>query len=141
MPEGATKEERTLRSDAISNARAVKRAVRLREKHPERDVESFSADDYEKLFDLPEDTKQQRKEKRQAIRKANKVRNHYGKVKKPYLWAQRHLLLSEAYAQIDVFTDEYPLAKARLDARRAQEEEAARAAAAQRKTEALARRK
>ena len=141
LPEGITKEERTLRSDAISNARAVKRAVRLREKHPERDVESFSADDYEKLFDLSEDTKQQRKEKRQAIRKANKVRNHYGKVKKPYLWAQRHLLLSEAYAQIDAFTDEYPLVKARLDARRALEEEAARAAAAQRKTEALARRK
>ena len=60
---------------------------------------------------------------------------------KPYLWAQRHLLLSEAYAQIDAFTDDYPLVKVRLDERRALEEEAARAAAAQRKTEALARRK
>ena len=141
LPGGANKEERTLRSDAISNARAVKHAARLREKHPERDVESFSADDYEKLFDLPEETKAQRQEKRRAIRAANKIRNHYGKVMKPYLWAQRHLLLSEAYAQIDAFTDDYPLVKARLDERRALEEEAARAAAAQRKTEALARRK
>ena len=141
LPGGANKEERTLRSDAISNARAVKHAARLREKHPERDVESFSADDYEKLFDLPEETKAQRQEKRRAIRAANKVRNHFGKVMKPYLWAHRHLLLSEAYAQIDAFTDDYPLVKARLDERRALEEEAARAAAAQRKTEALARRK
>ena len=141
LPGGANKEERTLRSDAISNARAVKHAARLREKHPERDVESFSADDYEKLFDLPEETKAQRQEKRRAIRAANKVRNHFGKVMKPYLWVQRHLLLSEAYAQIDAFSDDYPLVKARLDERRALEEEAARAAAAQRKTEALARRK
>lgn len=141
LPVGTTKEERTLRSDAISNARAVKCAIKLREKHPERDVESFSADDYEALYDLPEKTKAQRREKRQAIKAANKVRNHYGKVMKPYLWAQRHLLLSEAYAQIDAFSDDYPLVKARLDERRQLEEEAARAAAAQRKTEALARRK
>ena len=141
LPQGCDKETRTLRSDAIANAKAVRQARRLCVKHPERIVDTFSADDYEKLFDLPEETRQQRQEKRQAIRSANKVRNRYGKQQKPYLWAQRHILLGEAYADIDAFTDDYPQAKARLDTRRQLEQEAEIAAAAQRKTEALARRK
>ena len=141
LPQGSDKETRTLRSDAIANAKAVRQARRLRAKHPERIVDTFSADDYEKLFDLPEETRQQRQEKRQAIRSANKVRNRYGKQQKPYLWAQQHILLGEAYADIDSFTDDYPAAKARLDEQRRLEQEAEIAATAQRKTEALARRK
>ena len=141
LPGGETKEERTLRSDAIHNARAIKRARRLREKHPERIVASFSADDYEKTFDLPEETKEQRRAKRQAIREANRTRNRYGRGMKPYLWAQRHLLLCETYAQIDLFTDDYPQARTRLDEKQAQETQAAIEAAAQRKSEALARKR
>ena len=140
LPQGECKEERTLRSDAIGMARAVKRSAKELEKHPESATEEISADDYEELFDLPEDTKEQRAEKRRLIKDANRKRNRYGKVMKPYIWAQRHVLLAGTYEDIDAFTADYNQSKQRLDEKHLAEKKAAEEAAAKRKMEAQARR-
>ncbi|MBR3438165.1 MAG: MFS transporter [Clostridia bacterium] len=140
LPQGECKEERTLRSDAIGMARAVKRSAKVIDTHPESAVEEISADDYENLFDLPEDTKEQRAEKRLLIKDANRRRNRYGKVMKPYIWAQRHVTLCEAYENIDLFTADYDESRKRLDEKHLAEKKAADEAAAKRKLEAQARR-
>ena len=140
LPQGECKEERTLRSDAISMARAVKRSAKELEKHPESASEEISADEYECLFDLPEETKEQRAEKRLKIRVANRKRNRYGRIMKPYIWAQRHVVLCDAYENIGSFTADYPQARQRLDEKHLAEKKAAEEAAAKRRLEAQARR-
>ena len=127
LPQAEGKEERNLRSEAIDMARSIKRRAREIEKHPERAVFEFSADDYEALYDLPEDTKEQLKDKNRRIKEATRLRNRYGKLMKPYIRAERHILLSEAYENIDDFTSDYPQAKIRYDEKRREEEEKAAA--------------
>ena len=107
LPAPNGKEERALRSDAIHMVRSLKRNVKQREKHPERIIEEMPSEEYEKLFDLPEEIKEQRKEKRRLIKEANRQRSSYGKMMKPYLWAERNIVLCEAYENIDGFYDEY----------------------------------
>ena len=115
LPQGSCKEERALRSDAIHMTRAMKRTQALLARHPEWASAEFSVDAYEALYDLPEETKEQRVEKRKLLKEANRERNRYGKMMKPRLWAERNLLLCEAYADPDAFAAEYPQAKRRLE--------------------------
>ncbi|MBR6334785.1 MAG: MFS transporter [Clostridia bacterium] len=136
LPQAEGKEERNLRSEAIDMARSIKRRAREIEKHPERAVFEFSADDYEALYDLPEDTKEQLKDKNRRIKEATRLRNRYGRLMKPYIRAERHILLSEAYENIDDFTSDYPQAKIRYDEKRREEEE--KAAAMKRKPQKAA---
>ena len=96
----------------IRMARAAKRQATL----PRGAVTSFSPAEYEALYDLPEDTKEEKKAKNVAIRAGNRDRRSYGRTMKPYLWAVRHVQLSEAYSDIDSFMEDYPAAKARRDA-------------------------
>ncbi len=103
LPQGKTKEERTLRADAIHMARAMNRTKKALAKHPEQAVEEFFADAYEALLELPEDTKEQRREKRAKLKTANRQRILFGKRMKPRLWAERNLLLCEAYADLGAF--------------------------------------
>ncbi len=140
LPQGKCKEEKTLRSDAVSMSRAIKRSVNELNKTPGKVLEEISADDYESLFDLPEDTKEQRAEKRAKIKNANRIRNRYGKVMKPFLWADRNVLLCKAYEDIESFTSDYPQSKQRLDEKRLEEKMKAEEAAAKRKLEARSRR-
>lgn len=116
LPPAQTKEEKQLRGDAVRMARTVKRSVKAVAKHPEGTVTSFSAAAYEALYDLPEETKEERKAKSAAIREGNRQRRLYGSVMKPYLWARRHVTLCEAYADVDGFLSDYPAAKARREA-------------------------
>ena len=125
LPRAESKEERDLRSEAIEIARSIKRSAREIEKHPERAVFEFSADAYEALYDLPEDTREQLKEKNLRIKEANRLRGRYGKLMKPYIKAERHVLLSEAYEDTDGFKADYPQAKTRLDEKRREDEEQA----------------
>ena len=141
LPHGETKEERTLRDNAVRMARAVTRAEGQAEQHPEAAPVSFDAAAFEALFDLPEDTPEQRKEKRAAIRAAERERKAWGKRAKPYLWAQRHLLLAEAYADPDAFLSDYPQAKQRRDEARAAQAREAEEAKARRAAAAAARKK
>ena len=140
LPKGATKEEKSLRSDAIGMARAIKRNRKTVIQHPGAAKEDITADEYEKLFDLPEETKIQRKEKRALIKQADKSRNRYGKVMKPYIFAQRHIMLCEAYNDTESFTAGYTGARQRLDEKLEAEKQKAEEAAARRKLEARSRR-
>ena len=115
LPRGACKEERALRSDAIHMARAAKRNKQSHSVQPETQQPIFSAEAYERLLELPEETKEQRREKRALLKTATRERNRCGKRMKPVLWAQRNLLLSETYAQLDAFEADYPQAKRRLE--------------------------
>ena len=138
LPQGATREERTLRGNAVRMAQAAARAGQQRERHPENASLSFDAAAYEALFDWPEETPEQRKEKRAAIRQAEKERKAWGKRAKPYLWARRHLLLAETYADPDAFLADYPAAKQRRDERRAAQAKEAEEAKARRAAAAAA---
>ena len=123
LPGGSCKEERSMRSDAQHMVRIIKRTgKKAADKNGIMTVE-FDAEAYERLFDLPEDTKEQRKEKRQKIKAATKERDRYGKIMKPYIWAQRHVLFSESYDNIDSFDDDYPQARQRYDAKLEEERE------------------
>ena len=122
LPHGTDKEERTLRGEALRMARAVNAMHRTGDGAM---VPDFDAAAYEALYMLPEDTPEQRKEKRNAIRTAERERKIYGSRMKPYLWAERHILLAQTYASPDSFLKDYNSKKQDLDARRAQEKIAA----------------
>lgn len=135
LPQGANKEERTLRADAVAMMRrAVRRAARGGDPLPE-----FSAAAYEALFDLPEATPAEAREKRAAIKQAEKARRAYAGQMQPFLWARRQVLLAEAYADIGGFAADHPAAAARRDAALQKERQAAALAAARRKSETAAR--
>lgn len=136
LPAGSCKEERALRSDAQHMARAWDRIRAAGEDLPEEP----SAEAFEALFDLPEDTDGQRREKRRLIKEGSRERNRYGKVMKPLLWAERNLMLRDAYDDLGSFTSDYPSAKDRLDAARREQKQMAEAAAARRRREARERR-
>lgn len=139
LPQGADKAERTLRGDAIRMARAVARAGQQAERRPEIAAVTFDPAAFEALFDLPEETPEQRKEKRAAIRAAQRDRKLWGNREKPYLWARRHLLLAETYADPDAFLADYPQAKRRRDERRAAQAKEAEEAKARRAAAARAK--
>ena len=138
LPKGGTKEEKTLRADAVHMLRTAEKESA---KAPSGEPLTFSAAEYEALYDLPEDTPEQRAAKRAAIKQANKRRRDYAKRMKPYLWARRHVLLADAYRDVDGFTAGYDEAKQRVDRDRALQKAAAEKAAAARRAEAAARRK
>ena len=139
LPHGTNKEERSLRSDAISMAKAMKKSNKTLSKHPEKIVTEFDAENYEKLFELPEETKEMRSEKRQLIKDATKKRNRYGRVMKPFIWAQRHILLSETYENIIDFDSDYTDAKKRFDEKQEEEKRIEAEAVARRKLKAQSR--
>lgn len=115
LPPGETKEEKACRSDAVHHAAAMKKSAKLVNRYyPDRLIH-FSAADFEAVFDLPENTKEERTARRTAIKKAKSDRNTYGKVMKPYLFAERMLTLAEGYDGIEDFTAGYEKASRRLE--------------------------
>ncbi|MBQ4208364.1 MAG: MFS transporter, partial [Clostridia bacterium] len=136
LPRGTTKEDRALRADALHMAQAWERTRAAGAALPEEP----SAEAYEALFDLPEDTPEQRRDKRRLIKEGSRERNRYGKVMKPLLWAERNLMLRDAYDDLASFTEAYPQAKDRLDAARLAQKQNAEEATARRKREANERR-
>ena len=115
LPQAESKDEKRLRGEAIRMSRAVKSSVKAVGRYYPNGFREFSASGYEALYDLPDDTKELRKQKNALIRKANKERRSYGKVMKPYLWAKRNVVLSKAYDDIDAFIADYPAVRQRLD--------------------------
>ncbi len=139
LPRGSTKEERTSRSDAIKNARKMRKVAGYVSKYyPDGSIE-FSPAEFEATFDLPENTKEERAAKREKIRKAKSARNTYGKVMKPYLFAQRNVTLAAGYDDIDGFIADYGEISARLDAERERQRMEAEEKAARRRAEAQKR--
>ena len=139
LPEGKTKEEKTNRSDAVYAAKSIRKVKKYIKKYYPDGLKEFSYTDFEAAFDLPEETKEERRAKRAIIKKEKSERKIYGKVMKPYLFAERIANLAECYADIDSFTAEYQAAAERLENEKEKHRLEEEAKAAARKAEAQSR--
>ena len=107
LPITNDKEERTWRKQEIRNARALVKSERLAKKYYPDGIVPFDNDEYEAAYNMPDDTREQAKLRRQAMRIASKKRDIYSNVAAPYLSALRTLALYEGYSNINMYTDEY----------------------------------
>lgn len=144
----STHEEREIRSDAITHARALKNARKAMIKFygsPENIVEP-SDDAFKAAEALPDDTFAHQLEKKRTVKKLVNEKSKYIRSVKPLLDARRQLTEKENYAHLDDIRARYADAKANTDveyeARRVEIErleEARKADLERRKQERLAK--
>lgn len=114
----STHEEREIRSDAITHARALKNARKAMIKFygsPENIVEP-SDDAFKAAEALPDDTFAHQLEKKRAVKKLVNEKSKYIRSVKPLLDARRQLTEKENYAHLDDIRARYADAKANTDA-------------------------
>lgn len=114
----STHEEREIRSDAITHARALKNARKAMIKFygsPENIV--LPSDDAFKAAEaLPDDTFAHQLEKKRTVKKLVNEKSKYIRSVKPLLDARRQLTEKENYAHLDDIRARYADAKANTDA-------------------------
>ena len=114
----STHEEREIRSDAITRARALKNARKAMIKFygsPENIVEP-SDDAFKAAEALPDDTFAHQLEKKRTVKKLVNEKSKYIRSVKPLLDARRQLTEKENYAHLDDIRARYADAKATTDA-------------------------
>ena len=114
----STHEEREIRSDAITHARALKNARKAMIKFygsPENIVEP-SDDAFKAAEALPDDTFTHQLEKKRTVKKLVNEKSKYIRSVKPLLDARRQLTEKENYAHLDDIRARYADAKANTDA-------------------------
>ena len=114
----STHEEREIRSDAITRARALKNARKAMIKFygsPENIVEP-SDDAFKAAETLPDDTFAHQLEKKRTVKKLVNEKSKYIRSVKPLLDARRQLTEKENYAHLDDIRARYADAKANTDA-------------------------
>ena len=114
----STHEEREIRSDAITHARALKNARKAMIKFygsPENIVEP-SDDAFKAAEALPDDTFAHQLEKKRTVKKLVNEKSKYIRSVKPLLDARRQLTGKENYAHLDDIRARYADAKANTDA-------------------------
>lgn len=114
----STHEEREIRSDAITRARALKNARKAMIKFygsPENIVEP-SDDAFKAAEALPDDTFAHQLEKKRTVKKLVNEKSKYIRSVKPLLDARRQLTEKENYAHLDDIRAIYADAKANTDA-------------------------
>lgn len=114
----STHEEREIRSDAITRARALKNARKAMIKFygsPENIVEP-SDDAFKAAEALPDDTFAHQLEKKRTVKKLVNEKSKYIRSVKPLLDARRQLTEKENYAHLDDLRARYADAKANTDA-------------------------
>ena len=114
----STHEEREIRSDAITHARALKNARKAMIKFygsPENIVEP-SDDAFKAAEALPDDTFAHQLEKKRTVKKLVNDKSKYIRSVKPLLDARRQLTEKENYAHLDDIRARYADAKANTDA-------------------------
>lgn len=114
----STHEEREIRSDAITHARALKNARKAMIKFygsPENIVEP-SDDAFKAAEALPDDTFAHQFEKKRTVKKLVNEKSTYIRSVKPLLDARRQLTEKENYAHLDDIRARYADAKANTDA-------------------------
>lgn len=114
----STHEEREIRSDAITCARALKNARKAMVKFygsPENIVEP-SDDAFKAAEALPDDTFAHQLEKKRTVKKLVNEKSKYIRSVKPLLDARRQLTEKENYAHLDDIRARYADAKANTDA-------------------------
>ncbi len=124
LPVTEDKEERTWRKQEIRNAKSLVKSMKMAKKHYPDGIIPFDNEEYENAYNMPDDTKEQAKARRQAMKIANKKKNLYASVAAPYLTAQRTLDLYEGYSDLDAITENYDcVSKAREEKLRIEREE------------------
>lgn len=114
----STHEEREIRSDAITHARALKNARKAMIKFygsPENIVEP-SDDAFKAAEALPDDTFAHQLEKKRTVKKLVNEKSKYIRSVKPLLDARRQLTEKENYAHLDDIRARYADVKANTDA-------------------------
>lgn len=114
----STHEEREIRSDAITHARALKNARKAMIKFygsPENIVEP-SDDAFKAAEALPDDTFAHQLEKKRTVKKLVNEKSNTSRSVKPLLDARRQLTEKENYAHLDDIRARYADAKANTDA-------------------------
>ena len=114
----STHEEREIRSDAITRARALKNARKAMIKFygsPENIVEP-SDDAFKAAEALPDDTFAHQLEKKRTVKKLVNEKSKYIRSVKPLLDARRQLTEKENYAHLDDIRARYADAKANTNA-------------------------
>lgn len=114
----STHQEREIRSDAITHARALKNARKAMIKFygsPENIVEP-SDDAFKAAEALPDDTFANQLEKKRTVKKLVNEKSKYIRSVKPLLDARRQLTEKENYAHLDDIRARYADAKANTDA-------------------------
>lgn len=126
LPEGEVKEEKTWRRQEIRNAHSLIRSRKLAAKYYPTGIVEFDQSVYEAAYDMPDDTKEEARQRRAAMKKASIERNNYGTVAAPYLAAKRTVELAEGYGELDTLTADYESVynerQARHEAERAENE-------------------
>ncbi len=107
LPITNIKEEKTWRKQEIRNARALVKSEKLAKKYFPDGIVVFDEEEYEAAYNMPDETKEQAKLRRKAMRVASKKRDLYGNVAAPYLSALRTLELYNGYKNIDEITADY----------------------------------
>ncbi len=107
LPACTRKEEKQWRGQDIRNARALKRSARLAAKHFPNGIVEFDDEIYESAYNMPDETSEQAKIRRTALKKASKQRSIYANVASPYLYAKRIIGLYEGYNDIEALTAGY----------------------------------
>ena len=107
LPVTNDKEEKTWRKQEIRNARALVKSSELAAKHYPDGIIPFDNQEYEDAYNMPDETKEQAKMRRAAMREASKKRDTYSNVAAPYLTALRTLALCEGCNNLDAYTSDY----------------------------------
>ncbi len=107
LPETTDKEERVWRKQEIRNAKTLLKSAKLAQKHYPDGIIPFDNEEYEAAYNMPDDTKEQARVRRQAMREASKKKSIYASVAAPYLAAKRTLDLYEGYMDFDDITADY----------------------------------
>jgi formiminotetrahydrofolate cyclodeaminase len=133
LPETDIKEERTWRKQEIKNAKQIKSSHHLFEQlYPEGSC-TYYPDAEQAAYDLPDDTRENRKLRRDAMKKASRDKNNYITYATPYLNAVRTLELHDGYNNLDGIIADYESVVAERKARHDSERAKAERLAAERK--------
>ncbi len=129
LPETGIKEEKTWRKQEIKNAKQLRSSHNLFARlYPDGKC-NYDPDAVQKAYDLPDDTRENRRIRRAAMKKANRDKNNYISYASPYLTAVRTLELHDGYNNLDGIISDYDEVmserNARHEAERAQAEQLA----------------
>lgn len=133
LPTTKIKEEKAWRKQEIRNVHSLRKSAKLAYKHYPDGRVFFDPQIIEDAYNLPDDTREQQKIRRKAMKEANRAKNIYVKVATPYLSALRTVQLAEGYENLSEILSGYEDTVDRMSAERARNEETARQLAEERK--------
>ena len=126
LPKTKVKEEKIWRRQEIRNANSLRRCAKLAQKYYPDGKIFFDATMSEEAYNMPDETREQQKARRKAMRQANKAQNMYSKAAAPYLAAKRTVELYEGYQNIDDILSGYEDAVSRVNSQREEADAEAR---------------